>query len=45
MSWRSSKTMESKRPVAHAISGMGEGWGEGCTAFGASYFPKERRVS
>jgi hypothetical protein len=35
---RSSKTMESKRPLAHAISGMAEGWGEGCKAFGASYF-------
>jgi len=30
---RSSKTMESKRPLAHATSGMGEGWGEGCKAF------------
>jgi hypothetical protein len=30
--------MESKRPLAHATSGMGEGWGEGRKAFGASYF-------
>ena len=30
---RSSKTMESKRPLARATSGMGEGWGEGRTVF------------
>jgi hypothetical protein len=35
---RSSETVESQRPLAHATSGMGEGWGEGRTAFGVPYF-------
>jgi hypothetical protein len=37
---RSSKTMESKRPLARATSGTGEGWGEGRKAFAASYFQR-----
>jgi len=32
--------MECRRPLAHATSGMGEGWGEGCRLFGILSFPR-----
>jgi hypothetical protein len=38
---RSPKTMENQRPLAHATSGMGEGWGEGSKPLGVSTFRRK----